>query len=81
MTFEIFIVGVLRVVAMYAEFGALFGLWFVSGGVARVDAQAQGAGWGFRALIFPGVVALWPLFVSRLAHGITEPPLERNPHR
>ena len=81
MTFESVVVAVLELAAVYAAAGALFAAWFVSGGVARVDVQARGAGWGFRVLIFPGVVALWPLFVSRLARGVAEPPLERNPHR
>jgi len=81
MTFEAVVVALLRTAAIYLACGALFALWFVTTGIARVDAQTKGAGWGFRALIFPGTVALWPMFVSRIVRGLTEPPLERNPHR
>jgi hypothetical protein len=30
-----------------------------------VDASAQGASLGFRLLILPGTVALWPLMVTK----------------
>lgn len=49
----------------YLIAGLLFGLVFVTRGVDRVDAQAREAGWGFRAVIVPGVVALWPLLLLR----------------
>ncbi len=55
----------LLLLAVYLGLGALFAVPFVARGVAAVDANAQGAGWGFRALIFPGVVALWPLLALR----------------
>ena len=52
----------------------------VTAGVQRVDPEARGAGFGFRTLIFPGVVAFWPLLLRRWVGGATEPPPERNPH-
>jgi hypothetical protein len=67
--------------AIYAAIGSLFALAFVSAGITRVDAEAKGSGWGFRAIIFPGVVAFWPLLLSRWARGITEPPTQKDPHR
>ena len=51
--------------ALYLGFGALFALVFVLCGVEVVDANSHGASWGFRALIFPGAVALWPLLAKR----------------
>ena len=66
---------------LYALLGAVFALLFVTLGVQRTDPQAQGAGWGFRLLIFPGVTALWPLLAARWARRRAEPPLERDPHR
>ena len=65
----------------YALLGAMFALIFVTLGVQRVDPQAQGASWGFRLLIFPGVAAFWPLLALRWARGRREPPLEKDPHR
>ena len=65
----------------YALAGLLFAAWFVSLGVTRVDSHARGTSAGFRLLILPGVAAFWPMFVLRLARGISEPPEERTPHR
>ena len=55
--------------AAYLAFGAAFGIVFVAAGVHRLDKQAEGAGWGFRLLILPGVAALWPLLLSRWVRG------------
>ena len=65
----------------YAGLGLIFAVLFVWIGVQRLDAEAQGAGVGFRLLILPGVTAFWPIFLQRWARGIVEPPEERNPHR
>ena len=53
----------------YAAFGALFGVLFLWVWVARLDRAAAHASWGFRVLIFPGVVLFWPLFLARLLRG------------
>lgn len=52
-------------VALYAAVGTIVGAAFVCRGVERVDSAARGAPRGFRLLIFPGSVALWPLLISR----------------
>jgi len=65
----------------YAALGLLFAFVFVWVGIERLDAQARGAGIGFRLLILPGVAAFWPLFLQRWAKGSPEPPLETNSHR
>ena len=50
-------------IVSYAACGALFATAFVPFGVDRVDATAKTL--GFRLLIVPGAVALWPLMLSR----------------
>jgi hypothetical protein len=65
----------------YAALGITFALVFVSLLAPRMDEQAVGAGVGFRLLILPGVAAFWPLFFWRWMRGVTEPPVEKNPHR
>lgn len=65
----------------YAVVGAAFALWFLWRRVDRVDPRARGAGAGFRALIAPGVVLVWPLLFWRLVTGSTGPPEEWNAHR
>ena len=50
---------------VYAIAGALFAALFVSFGVVRVDPVAQGSGAGFRMLIAPGTMLLWPWMLLR----------------
>lgn len=66
---------------IYALLGLVFAVAFVGFGVTRVDAAAQGTHLGFRLLILPGVVALWPLLLRRWWQGAPEPPSETNAHR
>ena len=49
----------------YVLAGVLFAVPFVFLGVGKIDPRASGAGAGFRVLIFPGVVVLWPLVLRR----------------
>ena len=51
--------------AVYGLAGLIFALAFQLRGLSRIDAAARGAGLGFRLLILPGMVALWPLLLSR----------------
>jgi hypothetical protein len=53
------------VAGAYACAGVAFAAAFVTLGVARIDPVAKRAGWGFRLLILPGSVALWPLLAAR----------------
>lgn len=72
----------LAIWAVYLLIGLLFGMAFVIKGVTRIDATArEGASWGFRLLILPGSIALWPLMAKRWFGGSTEAPEERSPHR
>jgi hypothetical protein len=65
---------------VYVGLGALFAVPFVLRGVNRIDPVARGGTWGFRLVVLPGVVALWPLLAQRWALG-SPPPVERNAHR
>ena len=55
------------VLALYLLAGLLFAVPFVLRGVNRIDPVAREGSWGFRLIILPGVVALWPLLLRRLA--------------
>jgi hypothetical protein len=66
---------------VYAACGFLFAIPFVLKGVKLIDPHAVHGSWGFRLLIFPGTLALWPLLLRRWLKGISEPPEERNAHR
>jgi hypothetical protein len=53
-------------VAIYIGVGAGFATIFLWRWVGRLDPAAARGTWGFRMLVFPGVAALWPMFVARL---------------
>ena len=57
--------GILAVVGAYGGIGVLFGMAFVAFGIQRIDPAARGTGWGFRLLVLPGVIALWPFLAAR----------------
>jgi hypothetical protein len=73
--------GIVTVVGWYLGVGCAIAGPFVLRGVDRIDPSARGAGWGFRVLIVPGVVLLWPLLAARWARGSVHPPRELNAHR
>lgn len=65
---------------VYTIAGLVFAVAFVWRGVARVDPQAGRSTRGFRVMIFPGCVALWPLLLLRWLRGGPPRP-ERTAHR
>lgn len=67
--------------AVYLLGGAIFAPWFVWRGVGRIDPHAAEATPGFRLIIIPGVVALWPWLFARLLSRHRQPPEEWNAHR
>ena len=50
---------------IYASVGVVFAVTFLCAGIGRVDAVAKGSGIGFRLMILPGVVALWPILLNQ----------------
>lgn len=72
------IVGLLGV---YLAVGIVFAIAFLVKGVGKIDPVAAEGTVGFRLIIFPGVMALWPLLARRWLTGVTEPPEEKSPHR
>lgn len=72
---------IVAALGLYVAAGFLFAIAFVAVGAARIDPGARGAPLGFRLLIFPAAVALWPLLAWRWARGTGEPPVEVNAHR
>lgn len=51
---------------IYLLCGVGFASWFMVRGLERLDPAARGSGWGFRALIAPGIVALWPIIAAKV---------------
>jgi hypothetical protein len=65
----------------YLACGLAFAIPFMLFGVRRIDPHAAHGSWGFRVLIIPGTMALWPLLARRWLGGVSEPPEENNAHR
>ena len=63
------VAALLVVAGCYFVCGVLFAAVFVTVGVSGVDATAKGAGLGFRMLILPGSVALWPYLLIKWVRG------------
>ena len=76
----IFAVWFVRLLEVYLLLGMLFAGPFVVRGVGRIDPVAARGTWGFRLIIVPGAIALWPWLLRRWRRGA--PALEeRNAHR
>lgn len=50
---------------LYLLAGFVFAILFLSKGIEKVDTAAHGSGLGFRLIIFPGTVALWPVLLKK----------------
>ena len=66
---------------IYLGVGILSALLIVPFGLSRIDTEAKTVGIGFRAIIVPGTVALWPLMLRRFFRATGEPPIQKDPHR
>ncbi len=59
-------VSILLIVAeLYLIAGILFAILSLSKGIKKVDAAAHGSGWGFRLVILPGIIVLWPVLLIK----------------
>ncbi len=71
----------LGIVGIYLAAGIAFAIPFAWAGVNRIDPHAARGSWGFRVLIVPGAILLWPLLMPRWLASTGEPPVERTAHR
>jgi hypothetical protein len=66
---------------VYLGIGVVFAVPFLVKGIGKIDPVAAEGTVGFKIIIFPGVMALWPLLARRWMSGATMPPEEKSPHR
>ncbi len=71
---------ILGLAGAYVALGLVFAIPFALIGAGKIDPDAQGATWGFRILVIPGAILLWPLMAKRWAMG-AQPAEERTPHK
>ena len=69
------------IVSLYALAGVVFAVPFVMRGVGHIDPVAKSGTIGFRILIIPGTIALWPLLLARWLGGRSVPPAQRTAHQ
>jgi len=55
----------LNLAGAYLVCGAVFAVAFLTRGIHLLDSSAQGTRLGFKAIIFPGVLLLWPVLLFK----------------
>jgi len=56
---------VLSTITVYLGMGTLIGIAFFGKGAGRIDPAAEAASVGFRVLILPGSIMLWPIVLMK----------------
>ena len=59
----------LIIAAIYLLEGVLFVIPFLMKGLNKVDEGAHGSTTGFKIIIIPGVIVLWPVLLSKWMKG------------
>lgn len=50
---------------IYVCCGIVFMVVFLLKGISKVDETTHGSTWGFKIIIIPGVIALWPVLLQK----------------
>lgn len=66
---------------LYGLVGILVAPILILWGAARFDVAAADSTRGFRLIVLPGAVLLWPLLLRRFIQAAGTPPTEVNAHR
>jgi hypothetical protein len=64
-----FLARLLEIAAIYAGCGAVVAGLFLTRWRRTFDPSAAAGSWGFCVLVVPGIVALWPLVLSKVWRG------------
>ena len=73
--------GLVLLGALYVGIGLLVAPFLIFRGAARFDPGAAGSTRGFRWIVLPGAVLLWPALVRRFVRSGGVLPTEDNAHR
>ena len=65
---------IVALLGIYVAIGAVVALLYTTFGAGKIDPAAKGMPIQARAIIFPGVVGLWPLMLAKLVTQ-KEPPI------
>ena len=50
---------------IYLCCGIVFSIAFLVKGISRIDETTYNSTWGFKIIIIPGAIALWPLLLQK----------------
>ncbi|MFK7970620.1 MAG: hypothetical protein AB8F95_09640 [Bacteroidia bacterium] len=56
---------ILFIAAAYLAIGLIFSVFFYLKGMSKIDAITAESTWGFKLIVFPGVIAFWPFLLSK----------------
>jgi len=56
---------ILLLALLYLVVGALFTPFFIAHGLHKIDEGTQGASLGFKIIIIPGCIMLWPVLLVK----------------
>ena len=62
----------LTLLGIYFLIGILFGLYFIFKASPKIDSLLAASKKKVRFLLFPGIIATWPFFISKLFKSKTE---------
>ncbi len=57
-----------KIATVHIAFGIVIAILFFTRWLKTMDPAATGSSWGFKVLVTPGVVALWPLILMKVFH-------------
>ncbi|MBL9135748.1 MAG: hypothetical protein JNK85_07765 [Verrucomicrobiales bacterium] len=74
-SYRTLVVLLLWAVETYAALGVIFAMAFQWRGLRLWDPVAAASSWGFRVIITPGVILLWPMLAWRWRQRVVSPQL------
>lgn len=63
--FQIVVTIILLLMLLYVLLGVVFSFFFLTRGLQKIDEDVPGSSWGFRLIIIPGCILLWPLLLNK----------------
>ncbi len=61
---------IITIILFYLLCGLLFSALLFIKGIDRIDPAARHTGFGFRLIVLPGLIALWPFLVKKFLTAI-----------
>lgn len=69
------------IAGVYLAVGVVTAIVALVRGLGRIDPDAQDATRGFRLIVLPGLILLWPVIARRMRSGERRPPAEKTAHK